>query len=218
MSMNFRACALLVASTLLAGASAHAMEGDAYIFGSSDTSSSNALLLNGTETVNVTNSGWYRDDVFHMPSNQNYIAGFCNNCGGHYYNNFFVFDISHLTAPVTSASLTLNNFDVTAPLQYTLVDYKGSIDTLLTSSGDAGIYTDLGTGASYGGDLVSTGFVNQTFALNGAFLTDLNAAIAAGQTRFVIGGTTAPVPEAGTLAYLALGLSFGAIMARRRAA
>lgn len=155
MSMNFRACALLVASTLFAVTSAHAMEGDAYIFGSSDTSSSNALLLNGSQTVNVSNSGWYRDDAFHMPSNQNYIAGFCNNCGGHYYNNFFVFDISKLTAPVTSATLTLNNFDVTAPLQYTLVDYKGSIDTLLTSNGDAGVYTDLGTGASYGGDLVS---------------------------------------------------------------
>lgn len=218
MSMNFRACALLVASTLLAGASAHAMEGDAYIFGSSDTSSSNVLLLNGTETVNLSKSGWYRDDAVHNPDNQNYIAGFCNNCGGHYYNNFFVFDISSLTAPVTSATLTLNSFDVTAPLQYTLVDYTGDIGTLVNGNGDAGIYTDLGTGATYGGDLVSTGFINQTFTLNGAFLSNLNAAIAAGQTRFAIGGTTAPVPEAGTLAYLALGLSFGAIMARRRAA
>lgn len=218
MSMNFRASMLVAASALLFGASAHAMEGDAYIFGSSDTSSSNALQLNGSQVVQATNSGWYRDDAMHMPSNQNYIAGFCNNCGGHYYNNFFVFDISGVTSPVTSASLTLNSFDVTAPLQYTLVDYTGNVDTLLNSSSDAGIYADLGTGATYGGDLVSTSFTNQTFALNGAFLTDLNAAIAAGQTRFVVGGTTAPVPEAGTLAYLALGLSFGAIMARRRAA
>lgn len=218
MSMNFRACALLAASTLLIGASAHAMEGDAYIFGSSDTSSSNALVLNGSQTLSVTNSGWYRSDAWHIPSNQNYIAGFCNNCGGYYYNNFFVFDIAGVTAPVTSASLTLYNFDVTAPLQYTLVDYTGNIDTLLNSESDASIYADLGTGATYGGGQVSTGYVNQTFSLNGAFLTNLNAAIAAGQTRFVVGGTTTPVPEAGTLAYLALGLSFGAIMARRRAA
>lgn len=218
MSMNFRASTLAFASALLFGASAHAMEGDAYIFGSSIPSSINALHLNDTQVVQVTNSGWYREDAWHIPSNENYIAGYCANCGGYLYNNFFVFDISGVTAPVTSATLTLDSFDVAAPLQYTLVDYTGNVDTLLNSSSDAGIYADLGTGVTYGGDLVSTSYTTKSFALNGAFLTNLNAAIAAGETRFVVGGTTAPVPEAGTLAYLALGLSFGAIMVRRRAA
>lgn len=218
MSMTLRASALLLAPALLLGAPAQAMEGDAYIFGSSDTSASNALLLNGTQSLPVAVGGWYRSDALHMPSNPNYIAGFCNNCGGYYFNNFFVFDISGLTAPVASTSLTLNNYDVTAPLQYTLVDYTGSIDTLINSGSDAGIYADLGSGTTYGGGLVSTGFINQTFQLNASFLSNLNAAIAAGEKRFAIGGTTAPVPEAGTLAYLALGLSFGAIVARRRAA
>lgn len=218
MSVNFRACALL-ASTLLIGASAHAMTGDAYIFGSSSASTSNVLTLNGAQSLQVINSGWYRSGDFeHIPSNDNYIAGYCANCGGYSYNNFFVVDLTGVTAPVTSASLTLYNYDVTAPLQYTLVDYTGNVDTLINSNGDAGIYADLGSGVAYGGDLVSVSNTTQTFTLNNAFLTNINAAIAAGQTRFAIGGTTTAVPEAGTLAYLALGLSLVSVVARRRAA
>jgi large repetitive protein len=119
--------------------------------------------------LNATDRGWYDDTGFHSPSNLNYIAGFES---GTQYHDFFVFNLSGITNPLTSASLRLWNPSngTTGPGTFQVSDVSTAIPTLIAGgTGNVATYNDLGTGTSFGSVAVST-------ADNGTFVTvNLNA-------------------------------------------
>jgi hypothetical protein len=176
------------------------------------TFSMNALAtLSGTPpsggmlTINASDSGWYDVNGLHNESITNYTTGDCNYvpCAGD-TRNFFVFDLSSVTTPVTSAILRVYNYgDNSGLLQnqgymsqdpfetYNLTHVSTDVSTLTTSHayGDAeglSIWDDLGTGNSYGSYNASNAD-NDSFIelnLNAAALLDINGA----NGLFALGG------------------------------
>jgi len=191
-------------------------QAQAYILGNSNFNAGNVLTIDGSTGLSNIDSGWYATGSGHDPANQNYLAGTCCSNGNH--NSFFVFDISTLSSPVSTASFTLFTYDASETLDYALYDFTGSVDELVAGSGGATAYNDLASGVYFGGGAIgeSDNQSFKTFTLTGGAVSSLNAAIAAGQTRFVIGGSTTPVPEPISLALLAAGLGIMGFVAKRR--
>ena len=107
--------------------------------------------------------------------------------------NFFVFDMTFLPAPITSATLSLDLppvtgfftgdasetykiFDVSTPLIELIDGYGGYFDA----------HTDLGTGTEYGSHefLVTQSDTQINISLNSAAIADMNAAIGLGMIGF----------------------------------
>lgn len=174
-----------------------------YIYGSSNTSEANKLIINGvTELKSGKNQGWWSDIVPNGATNFNYFVG---SLAGEskVRNNFFVFDISDLSAPVTSAVLQLQVWDVfssagAATVLYSLFDVTTSAAILNNNEGtNEEIFNDLGSGKHYGSFAIPTGLATTdvvTMALNSAALADLNAAILSNAENFAIGGTLSFTP------------------------
>jgi hypothetical protein len=204
------------AAIALCGFAANANAGSDYVFGFSDFTSTNALTLDGSTVLNNVYSGWYESTGFHDVGNTNYIVGDY----GPGYHDFFVFDISALTGPVTSLSLTLFSYSVTSPQTVHFYDVSIPLDTLINGAGGVAAYADLGSGVGYGAHGFSASSVNETFSLNSQAVSALNAAIAGHQRQFAIGGAVGEavvaVPEPETYALLAGGLGLVAWIARRR--
>ena len=175
------------------------------------------LILNGGAPINSADSGWYNSLGTHDPTNTNYIAGLCSDCGGPTYRNFFTFNIP--TAVITTATLSLNTFiyDSTNPFEtYTLFDITTNLNTLLGGTGGVGAYNDLGSGTVYGTRNYVAGDANlfRSITLNAAAIAALQSA--SGGT-FALGGAldspqTTPEPTTLTL----LGISLVALVAVRR--
>lgn len=193
-----------------------------YILGDSDFTPGNVLTVDGgTQLANI-DSGWYRSDFFHDPGNTNYAAGNCAHCAlppGNNHNNFFVFDISALSAPVSTLGFKLFTYTALETLHYSLHDYTGSVDTLRQGTGGAAAYNDLATGALYGEATIGPADNNTfiTFQLSQAAVAALNDAVRAHQPYFVIGGTAPAVPEpdAPLMALSGLAIAALAISSRR---
>lgn len=144
--------------------------------------------------IQAFDSGWYQ--------NSGFTAGVSNinvgssNLSGAIYNNYVAFNLAGLADQnITSATLTFygGNGVNTSSTSETLglFDYKGSINALLGDQFSVPVYTDLGTGNSYGTADVASGPISQfSVTLSAAAIADLNvAAHNAGDTRFVIGGS-----------------------------
>ena len=102
-------------------------------FGSLGSLGDVQLILNGTITINASNTGWYTSaNTSNEPGGANYITGLCSNCGGPTFRDFFSFSIPGETT-ITTATLnirtytydstnpseTLGLFDVSTPLATT---------------------------------------------------------------------------------------------------
>ena len=123
--------------------------------------------------INTVDRGWYRSDAFHNPGLDNHIAGFGN---GFEYRNFFVFDLSGITNPLSSATLRVNTESVTAVGTFTLFDVSTPIASLAGGTGGVAAFNDLGTGitlATYNAS-PSSSYQFVTISLNTDALAYLN--------------------------------------------
>ena len=166
------------------------------VFGYSYPTSNNKLVLNnGAISLNFTSAGWFKDDGSHTITNPNYIAGFCSNS----FRNFFSFDLSGITEPITSAVLQIQKytsvpatgyavwqlFDVTSSFELINTDYSSALGNL---SDGLVIYNDLGSGIPYGNDTIDGNLSTNTIitaVLNSSAIAALNATVGG---SFIIGG------------------------------
>ena len=217
-----------------------------FLFGLSNTVNKvNSLSLNDSSITlfSGANQGWWSKTGFSFgPS---YTVGLLDNGKNEFQvNNFFIFDISGLDAPVTSAELVLA-FNIpwslsATSLTYHLFDVSSNLDDVNDNDTDPLdlIFKDLGFGTSYGlfsvpfdpaDDLLDDNLKFLTvldgdeqvlalsLTLNSAALADLNAAIARGDEQFAIGGTLKPesVPDSGNTLVL-FGLAAAGVWSLRK--
>ncbi len=149
-------------------------------------------------TIDATDRGWYGDNGTHNTSVLNYLAGDCDggtcvagtNTGIDEFRNFFVFDLSGVTGPITAAKLRLHNTVGTSPFfrhgffsdtgseTYLVSEVSTAIASLLAGTGGMAAFGELGSGTSYG-SFTATSAANGTFVeigLNGAAIAALNLA------------------------------------------
>jgi hypothetical protein len=203
----------LMVTGLAVSAACHAS--NEYVLGGSINHPGNVATLNAT-AITLTDSGWYTSIGENQPTNTNYIIS--TDYYGRAFNDFFVIDLSGVSGPITSATLTVNAFFANSSQLVTFYDYTGSVSSLLDGTGGVAAFNDLGSGAVYG-QLALSPSDNYTYVsvtLSSAALTDINAAISNNQSTFVIGGSIAAVPEPENYALMLVGLSAVGLAARRR--
>lgn len=219
---------LILAASLALGV---ARSASAYVFGfSNDELDHHPVTLTldgsgGATSLSIpgatgSDRGWYRSDGFHQVGLTNYLVakpgdpGVGTGTPGELYdrrfgfNDFFVFDIHGLSGSFTSATLTLNSYQVTAlGDSYGLFDVTTNLDALRGGIGGTAAFLDLGSGNLYGSRAytVADAGLDETILLNGAFLADLNAAVRRQDAFFAVGG--ALVPEPASIALMGLGLA-----------
>jgi hypothetical protein len=108
-------------------------------------------LCKASIEISPVDFGNYRNNGNHSAVSLNYVAQMNASAN---YRNFFIFDLSSVTETILSATLKLENpqlTDNTVTSTYTLYDVSTSV-TILTSNqtGATAIYADLGTGTTYG--------------------------------------------------------------------
>ena len=137
--------------------------------------------------IAATDTGWYDNSGYHIPTNTNYIVGDL----GSKYRNWMAFNLPTFTKPVTSAKLQIKAYEYSSadPSEtYELRDVTTPVSTLTAGgSGLTSIYNDLGDGTIYGSRNFTSADSNQTvtFDLNSALVSALNAK--SGQA-FALGG------------------------------
>jgi autotransporter-associated beta strand protein len=157
-------------------------------------------LTYGTSVViNSANLGWYNNLGNHTASNPNYFVG---DDSANLYHNFFVFNLPALSSQFVDAELLVNSYNNVSPSgveTYQLYDVTTSITVLTNSaSGATNVYTDLGSGAVYGGRnvYVSESGLISSIPLNGSFVA---AALANSGGRIALGGALTSLNPAPTV-------------------
>ena len=137
--------------------------------------------------IAATDTGWYDNSGYHIPTNTNYIVGDL----GSKYRNWMAFNLPTFTKPVTSAKLQIKAYEYSSadPSEtYELRDVTTPVSTLTAGgSGLTSIYNDLGGGTIYGSRRFTGADSNQTVTidLNSALVSAINAK--SGQS-FALGG------------------------------
>ena len=158
--------------------------------------------------IGVFNQGWWSWDETRRSNtddNTNYAAGGIT-------NNFFTFDISGISSPVTSAVFNVTRAVGISDKGYTYFEYNmfdviTDAATLNSNNGvSQAIYDDLGSGVHYGSfDITVAGDPSEILMLelNEGFISDINASILGTDQYFSIGGQRSlpavPIPAAAWL-------------------
>ncbi len=191
----------------------------AYIF--QDGPDSRNVLVTDQGTLNPVSEGWWLayggQAGRHDANNPSYYVG-SSDGGTDQAHDFFVWDIGKLKGPITSASFTVLTLSTATVLDgspnvlYSMYDVSTPFDELEATGTQRGdIWTDLGSGTFYGSQLYTDAdsYTFKTITLDAAFIADLNAALANGQTEFAFGGRLDPVfdavPEPATWMIMLLG-------------
>ena len=143
-------------------------------------------------TLSALDSGWYDADGTHEPTNTNYAAGLFES---EEYRNFFAFNLPSVTGPIVGAEFRVDvqHYWSQEPNEtYTLFDVSTPFPDLVAGGSVADgserpdIFSDLGTGASYGSRVIapSDAYTTISIGLNANALTALNT----GPTFFSMGG------------------------------
>ncbi len=104
-----------------------------------------------TVKLSSIDNGWYNNAGNHSSINTNIFTG---SLGASEYKSFFLFDLSSVTGPVTSATLTIDggngsNTVLDAPVTVTFNDVVTDLDALRAGTGSTSAFDDLGGGATY---------------------------------------------------------------------
>lgn len=186
------------------------------------------------DLLNSINRGWYESDgttetsfLINGSPNNSYIAGracyFDDITGallGHYeFRNFFVFDLTGRTTPVTAASLKLyipldpasgsGAIGYQSPFPsdvYTVYDVSTPLSTLQGSVNSVAAYNDLGSGNIFGTRVVTPPDIATkiTIELNAAGLAALNANLGG---YFVVGGALTTIDKNQSMDQFVFGFS-----------
>jgi len=152
------------------------------------------LALSGTASAQVLNDvsrgSYTQTGVFGTggsgTASGNYLTG---SHGVSQLNSFFVFDLTGINTPVTSATLSFNypnGWNSGAPITVSFYDYTGSISALTGGTGGLAAFNDLGSGTFYGSTTISLGTTSFSLLLNAAALSAISGAAGG---SFAIGGT-----------------------------
>lgn len=209
----------LLAMTAVAGLMSVAVPSSAnaaYLFAFTP-SGVQTLTINGTTVIQANQTGWFNSSGTHTAENTNYFVG---DLDGQQHNNFFGFDLSNISGVITSAVLNIGN-DLGSglsggPVTWTTYDVDGAINTNQSYS-NVGIFTDLGSGTSYGAVGVAAPTSNVSLALNASGLAAVSNSVG---KSFFVGGTLTPlvaaVPEPATWLMMILGFAaIGGVMRRK---
>jgi PEP-CTERM motif len=221
---NTMLAALVPAMVSLAPVAAHATAPTVTVFNSTALNFGGPVVLtiNGV-AFDAFNSGHYDNlggSIF-----TNYQAGFdgFNNNPLSEVRNFFAFDLSSLTGPITSATLTIpsNPFGIgyentsgSASITYTNFDVSTPIDDLDDGTNGLSTFADLGSGVKLGSTLIGPDDLVTTVTLDPAALEDIAAA--EGQDFAIGGSAMATVPEASTWVMMIAGFGLMGVALRRR--
>jgi hypothetical protein len=221
---NTMLAALVPAMVSLAPVAAHATAPTVTVFNSTALNFGGPVVLtiNGV-AFDAFNSGHYDNlggSIF-----TNYQAGFdgFNNNPLSEVRNFFAFDLSSLTGPITSATLTIpsNPFGIgyentsgSASITYTNFDVSTPIDDLDDGTNGLSTFADLGSGVKLGSTLIGPDDLVTTVTLDPAALEDI--ASAEGQDFAIGGSAMATVPEASTWVMMIAGFGLMGVALRRR--
>src|ERR1700722_11596599 len=206
---NTMLAALIPAMVSLGPVAAHATAPTVTVFNSTALGfGGNVVLTINGVAYDAFNSGHY--DNLGGSISTNYQAGFdgFNNNPLSEVRNYFAFDLSDLTGPIMSATLTIpsNPFGIgyvktsgTDSITYTNWDVSTSVDDLVAGTNGPSIFADLGGGEKFGSTLIGPDDLVTTVTLDAAALEDISAAEG---KEFAIGGSamaTAAVPQASAL-------------------
>jgi PEP-CTERM motif len=221
---NTMLAALVPAMVSLAPVAAHATAPTVTVFNSTALNFGGPVVLtiNGV-AFDAFNSGHYDNlggSIF-----TNYQAGFdgFNNNPLSEVRNFFAFDLSSLTGPITSATLTIpsNPFGIgyentsgSASITYTNFDVSTPIDDLDDGTNGLSTFADLGSGVKLGSTLIGPDDLVTTVTLDPTALEDIAAA--EGQDFAIGGSAMATVPEASTWVMMIAGFGLMGVALRRR--
>jgi len=137
----------------------------------------------------ATDQGWYGQDGYNDPSNNNYIVG---SDGFYEFHDFFVFDLSGSSSvPATSASLLINNPIIgyaspDATENLAISDVTSDLAALVNGTGGVTAFNDLADGTNYANVLVSSADDGTwvEVPLNASGLAAVNAALGTGEVAF----------------------------------
>ena len=143
------------------------------------------LIINGNQVFYAIGMGQYSDFGVHVEGHDNYYAGYTSgsvaDIYGYNYNNYFTFDLSQLSAPVSTAELLLFSWDVFGygDYRYNVYDVSTPFSMVMPgsimgypqpSAAGLNIYNDLGSGIVYGGvalDIPSNSMFNLSLNQSG---------------------------------------------------
>lgn len=171
--------------------------GDRFIFGFSGggagVTSLTIMTGSGGQTLDFFDRGWYRDDTFHLTTNDNYIAGIC--CGNRLHRDFFVFDLPGETilSAELNVSMPINGYFSPFDAEtFSLRDITTDLTALVNGTGGLAAFNDLADGVVYGSTIISAASQGTVvnIPLNAAALLVMNSL---GGGLFGIGGSIGAV-------------------------